>query len=123
MLTLQLKSTRPNMNNENDGILKKIQEQNLLSFQALIEQVSKLTDGVQKLVVIDARRVEREKNQDIINNKQSECNKRLGDRLDKNQPIVDWANDLKGTVNKIKIPVFAALVFGLLKLVGFDWGK
>ena len=80
------------------------------------ETVAELSKNVAELVQIEKVREERDKHQ-------IEKNETYDKHIEKYTPVLIWAEDLKETIRKVKVPIIAALCIAVLALLGFNFGK
>ena len=80
------------------------------------DSVKDLTESVNELIVDRAVRVEH----DVA---QAKVNEKVNDFIDHNNGNMLRLARWYSLQDKIQVPIFAAILFGLLALLGFEWKK
>ena len=80
----------------------------------LIENIASLTDSVDKLVIMDAGRMERDKQQDKINT-------RISDHVDTTLPTINRMKLGFATWDRVKIPLIVGFILAVLAALNFNF--
>ena len=80
----------------------------------LITQVANLTDSVNKLVILDAGRMEKDKHQD-------EKNKKFSDHVEKTSPVINRITLGFATWDKVKIPLIVGFIILVMTALNFNF--